>query len=70
MLKIVHVIAAVPFDEVVVDLVGETLEVQCGSEVVALASVVEHDVKDDGYVGPVQGLYQVAEIMEALPSSG
>ena len=37
---------------------------------VALVGVVENHVEDDGYVGPMQGLYHVAEIMEVVPFLG
>src|SRR5215469_3650977 len=54
----------------VVDFVRKPLQAECGSEVVALAGVIEHHVQDHGYIGPVQGLYQVTEIMEVFPRLG
>lgn len=51
----------------VVDFVGKALQVEHGSEVVALARVVKHHVENDGYIGSVKGLHQVAEIMEVIP---
>ena len=64
--RIVHVILAVAFDEMIIDFVAKALEVERGPEVVALVGVVENHVEDDSYVGPVQGLHHVAEVMEVF----
>ena len=51
--QIVLVILPVLLNEMVIDFVGKALEIERGSQVVALVGVVKNYVEDDGYVGPV-----------------